>query len=104
MGRCQYRRTVGSPLPTIHIGNACVSVNNPENNQKTGRTDPLQPNVEKRPQKKEKRKSGDVVRSQTDHETIHGREGSRGFKGGGGTDPTPAIPGTGNLHWEDEFP
>ena len=51
-GRWQCRRTLGSPPPVDHLDSTYTSLNNPENHQKTSRTDSLEPSIDKRPRKR----------------------------------------------------
>ena len=43
-----HRRTLGSPCPADHLDSTYTCLNNPENHQKTSRTDSLEPSVDER--------------------------------------------------------
>ena len=43
---------LGSPHPADHLDSTHTCLNNPENRQKTSRTDVLGPNIDKRPMEK----------------------------------------------------
>ena len=60
LGTWQRRRTLGSPHPADHLDSIHTCLNNPENHQKTSRTDSLEPSAHKRPTE-EGRKGGEVV-------------------------------------------
>ena len=51
---------LGSPCPANHLDYTHIGLNNPENHQKTSRTDSLETSVDKRPTE-EGRKGGEVV-------------------------------------------
>ena len=51
---------LGSPHPDDHLDSTHICLNNPENCQKTSRTDSLEPSIEKRPTE-EVREGGDAV-------------------------------------------
>ena len=51
---------LGSLRPADHLDSIHICLNNPENHQKTSRTDSLEPNVDKRPTE-EGRKGGEAV-------------------------------------------
>ena len=51
---------LGSPLPADHLDSTHICLNNPENGQKTTRTDSPEPSVDKRPTE-EGRKGGEAV-------------------------------------------
>ena len=59
-GRWQHRRTLGSLLPADHLDSTNTCLNNPENHQKTSRTDSLEPREDERPTE-EGRRGGEVV-------------------------------------------
>ena len=44
-----WNRTLGSPHPADHLDSTHISLNNPENHQKTSRTDSLETRIDKRP-------------------------------------------------------
>ena len=48
-GRWWRKRTLGSPRPADHLDSTHICLKNPENRQKTSRTDSLEPSVGKRP-------------------------------------------------------
>ena len=58
--RWQIRRMLGSPRPAHHIDSTHIGLNNPENHQKTSRTDSLETSIDKRPME-EDRKGREVV-------------------------------------------
>ena len=74
-GRWQCRKMLGSPRPADHLDSTYTCLNNPENRQKTSRTDSPKPSVDERPTE-EGRKGGEAVRS-----TRTGRR-EPGWKGG----------------------
>ena len=49
LGRWRHRRMLGSPHPADHLDSTHICINNPENWQKTSRTDTPEPSVDKRP-------------------------------------------------------
>ena len=59
-GRWWHRRTLGSPRPAGHLDSTHTCLNNPENRQKTSRTDSPEPSADERPTE-EDRKGGEVV-------------------------------------------
>ena len=61
------RRTLGSPRPADCLDSTDICLNNPENIQKTSRTDSLEPSIDKRPTE-EGRKGREAV-----HATHTGR-------------------------------
>ena len=60
--RWQHRRTLGSPRSADHLDSTHIGLNNPENYQKTSRTDSPEPNIDNRPTK-EGRKGREAVRA-----------------------------------------
>ena len=78
-GRWWHRRTLGSPRPNDHLGSTYTCLNNPENRQKTSRTESLEPSADERPTG-EGRKSGE------------GRGGARStdWREGAGVEGRPA--------------
>ena len=75
MRRWRHRRTLGSPRPDDHLDSTLICLNNPENSQRTSRTDSLEPSIDKRPTEKG-RKGGEVV-----HATRTGRRESGQWRG-----------------------
>ena len=73
--RWQCRRTLGSPRPADHLDSTHICLNNPENCQKTSRTDSPEPSVDKRPTEDD-RKGREVV-----HTTRTGRRESGRWRG-----------------------
>ena len=67
IGRWQRRRMLGSPRPVDHLDSTHTYLNNPENSQKTSRTDSLEPSVDKK-STEEGRKGGEAMR-----DTLTGR-------------------------------
>ena len=66
---------MGSPRPADHLDSTHIGLNNPENGQKTSKTDSPEPSVDKRPTE-EGRKGGEVMHA------LHGlAAGSRGGVG-----------------------
>ena len=61
-GIWRRRRMLGSLHPADHLDSTHTCVNNPENNQNTGRMDSLEPSIDKSPTE-EGRKGGEVVRT-----------------------------------------
>ena len=59
-GRWWRRRTLGLPCPADHLDSTHICLNNPENRQKTSRTDSPEPSTEERPTE-EGRKGAEVV-------------------------------------------
>ena len=53
-------RVLGSPRPADHLDSTYTCLNNPENCQKTSRTDSLEPSIDKRPTE-EGREGGKAV-------------------------------------------
>ena len=53
---------LGSPCPADHLDSTYTCLNNPENHQKTSRTDSPEPSVDERPTE-EGRKGGEAVRT-----------------------------------------
>ena len=51
---------LGSPRPADHLDSTHTCLNNPENHQKTSRTDSPEPSIDQRPTE-EGRKGGEVV-------------------------------------------
>ena len=51
---------LGPPRPAHGLDSTHICLNNPENHQKTSRTDSLEPSIDKRPTK-EGRKGGEAV-------------------------------------------
>ena len=60
--RWQRRRMLSSPRPVDHLDSTHTCLNNPENCQKTSRTDSPEPSVDKRPTE-EGRKGREAVRA-----------------------------------------
>ena len=67
LGRWRRRRTLGSPCPADHLDSTYTCLNNPENHQKTSRTESPEPSADERPTE-EGRKGGEAV-----HTTRTGR-------------------------------
>ena len=59
-GRWQCRRMLGSPRPAGHLDSTYTCLNNPENHQKTSRTESPELSADERP-KEEGRKGGEEV-------------------------------------------
>ena len=77
------RRTLDSPRSADHLDSIHICLNNPENCQKTSRTDSPEPSVDKRPME-EGRKGGEAVCAT--------RTGRRLQGGGGAACPTRQSP------------
>ena len=58
-GRWWHRRTLGSPRPADHLDSTYTCLNNPENRQKTSRTESPEPSADERP--KDGRKGREAV-------------------------------------------
>ena len=61
-GRWWHRRTLGSAHPADHLDSTHTCLNNPENRQKTSRTESPEPSTDNRPTE-EGRKGGEAVRA-----------------------------------------
>ena len=75
---------LGSPLPADHLDSTHICLNNPENCQKTSRTDSPEPSIDKGPQKR----VGWVERRCT----LHGLAGGSQGHGGAASPPGKAEP------------
>ena len=60
LGRWRCRRTLSSPCPADHLDSTHTCLNNPENHQRTGRTDSSEPSIDQR-STEEGRKGGEAV-------------------------------------------
>ena len=85
LGRWRCRRTLGSPHPEDHLDSTHTYLNNPENHQKTSRTDFPEPSLDEKPME-EGRKGGEVV-------ALHGLAG--GSQGGGAAHQQSRAPESG---------
>ena len=61
-GRWRHRRTLGLPRPVDHLDSTYTSLNNPENCQKSSKTESPEPSTDERPTE-EGRKGGKAVRT-----------------------------------------
>ena len=61
-GRWRCRRTLGSPRLADHLDSTYTCLNNPENHQKTSRTESPEPSADERPTE-EGKKGGEAVRA-----------------------------------------
>ena len=75
---------LGSPCPADHLDSTHTCLNNPENRQKTSRTDSLEPSADERPTE-EGRKGGEAVRAPR----TGGREPGR--RGGSPAKQSPRV-------------
>ena len=62
LGRWRHKRMLGSPCPADRSDSTHICLNNPENYQKTSRTDSPEPSIDKRPTE-EGRKGREVERA-----------------------------------------
>ena len=60
LGRWRRRRTLSSLSPVDHLDSTHTCLNNPENHQKTNRTESPEPSIDERPTE-EGRKGGEAV-------------------------------------------
>ena len=73
-GRWWCRRTLGSLHPASHLDSTYTCLNNPENHQKTSRTESPEPSADERPTE-EGRKGGEEVRATPLHGLVGGSRG-----------------------------
>ena len=74
LGRWWRRRTLGSPHPADHLDSTYTCLNNPENRQKTSRTESSEPSADERPTE-EGRKGSEAVRATQTGQREPGRRG-----------------------------